>query len=102
MSRDFMRQARQLQERLAKLQEEVENTTVEASAGGGAVTVVVTGKPKVHSITIAAEVIDPDDPEMLQDLIVAAVNEALERAQAMQTEKLGGLAPPGMGFPGLR
>lgn len=101
MSRDFLRQARQLQERLAKAQEEIEGTTVEASAGGGAVTVVMTGKPKVHSISIAPEAIDPEDREMLQDLIVAAVNEALERAQAMQAEKLGGLAPRGMGLPGL-
>ncbi len=100
MSRDLMRQARQLQERLAKVQEEIENTTVEASAGGGAVTVVVTGKPKVHSIAIAPEVIDPDDVEMLQDLIMVAVNEALEKIRAAQMQQLGGLTG-GLDIPGL-
>lgn len=99
MNRDVMRQARQLQERIAKAQEEIENSTVEVSAGGGAVTVVMSGKPKVHSITIAPEVIDKEDPEMLQDIIVAAVNEALDKAASLQHEKLGALS--GLGLPGL-
>ncbi len=99
---DLMRQARQLQEQLVKAQEEIENTTIEATAGGGAVTVVVNGKPKVESIAIDPDAIDPDDVEMLQDLILAAMNEALEKAQALQAEKLGmfggggGLKIPGL------
>src|SRR5256885_15988548 len=82
----MLRQVQQMQGRMEKLQKELENETVEASAGGGAVTVVATGTQKLVSVRI-----DPDaagDPEMLQDLVVAAVNEALERSKQMASEKM--------------
>ena len=75
----LMKQAKKMQEQMAKLQEELEQKTVEASAGGGVVTVVANGKKEVTEIRIAPEAVDPDDVEMLQDLIMAAVNEALRQ-----------------------
>lgn len=82
-----MQQAQRMQQNMAKLQAELEEREVEASAGGGVVKVVVTGKKVLKSIEIAPEVVDPDDIEMLQDLVIAAVNEALETAENMvQTE----------------
>lgn len=100
MNRDLLRQAQQMQARMAKIQEELESETVEASAGGGAVTVVVTGHQKVQSITVSPEVVDPEDVEMLQDLILAAVNEGLEKAKELAAKRLsaitGGLKLPGM------
>ena len=91
---------RQMQARLNKLQEELEAKTVEASAGGGAVTVVVNGQLRVKSVTIDPEVVDPEDVEMLQDLVTAATNEALGKAQELATQQLsaltGGLKIPGM------
>jgi nucleoid-associated protein EbfC len=91
---------RQMQARLNKIQEELEAKTVEASAGGGAVTVVVTGQLRVKSVTIDPEVVDPEDVEMLQDLVTAATNEALGKAQELATQQLsaltGGLKIPGM------
>ena len=79
----LMKQAKKMQEQMAKLQEELEQKTVEASAGGGVVTVVANGKKEVTEIRIAPEAVDPDDVEMLQDLIMAAVNEALRQAEEM-------------------
>ena len=91
---------RQMQARLNKIQEELEAKTVEASAGGGAVTVVVNGQLRVKSVTIDPEVVDPEDVEMLQDLVIAATNEALGKAQELATQQLsaltGGLKIPGM------
>jgi DNA-binding YbaB/EbfC family protein len=87
----LLKQAQQFQSKIAKLQEELENQTVEASAGGGMVTVVVNGKQELVSIRIESEVIDPDDPEMLQDLVMAAVNDGLSRAKAMVNEEMGKL-----------
>ena len=91
---------RQMQARLNKIQEELEAKTVEASAGGGAVTVVVNGQLRVQSVMIDPEVVDPEDVEMLQDLVIAATNEALGKAQEMATQQLsaltGGLKIPGM------
>ena len=91
---------RQMQARLNKIQEELEAKTVEASAGGGAVTVVVNGQLRVKSVTIDPEVVDPEDVEMLQDLVTAATNEALGKAQELATQQLsaltGGLKIPGM------
>jgi len=95
----MLRQVQQMQGRMEKLQKELENETVEASAGGGAVTVVATGTQKLVSVRI-----DPDaagDPEMLQDLVVAAVNEALERSKQMASEKMQAVTlglglPPGL------
>ena len=96
---NMMKQVQKMQKEMAKLQEEVEQRTVEASAGGGAVTVVVTGKKEIISITIKPEVIDPDDAEMLQDLITAAVNEALRQADEMISKEMGKITG-GLNIPG--
>lgn len=98
---DLMKQAKLMQEKLTNLQAEVGARTVEASAGGGMVTAKVTGKLQVVSITIDPEVVRSGDREMLQDLIVAAVNEAIRQAQAMMSDEMskltGGLRIPGLG-----
>ena len=96
----LMKQAQQLQAKMAKIQEELNEKTVEASAGGGMVTVVASGKQEIVSIKIEQEVIDPDDAEMLQDLVMAAVNDALNRAKDMMNEEMGKLTQ-GMNIPGL-
>ena len=100
MNPEMMRRLQQMQSSLAKAQKEIEEATVEASAGGGAVNVVVNGQPKVQSLKIAPEAVDPADVEMLEDLIVAAVNEALEKVRALQAQRLGGLTS-GLNIPGL-
>ena len=97
---DFMRQAQKLQEQIQKIQEEVAEKTVEASSGGGMVTVVADGKQDVVSIKIDPEVVNKDDVEMLQDLIVAAVNEARKRSQELMASEMGKLTG-GMSVPGL-
>ena len=100
MNRNMMKQAQQLQARLAKAQEELESQTVEASSGGGMVKVVATGKQTIESIIIERDAVDPDDVELLQDMVLAAVNDALNQSQAMAAERLGaitgGLKIPGM------
>ena len=100
MNRKMMRQAQQLQKRMEELQKEVEDSTVEASAGGGVVSVVANGKMLVQSISIDPEVVSPDDVEMLEDLVTAAVNEALAKAQDMANAKMseltGGLNVSGL------
>lgn len=88
---NILKQAQQFQARMAKLQEELGEKIVEASAGGGMVTVVVNGRQELVSITIDPEVVDPQDTEMLQDLILAAVNEGLTRAKEMVNEEMGKL-----------
>ena len=106
---NLMKQAQMMQEKMARVQEEAAAKTVEASAGGGMVTVTANGRMEVVSIKIEKEVVDPADVEMLQDLVAAAVNEALKKAQEMVSEEMskvtGGLGLPGMGggggFPGL-
>jgi DNA-binding YbaB/EbfC family protein len=98
---NLMQQAKEMQERLASLQAEVGARTVEASAGGGMVTARVNGKLEVLSIAIDPQVIASGDRDMLQDLVVAAVNQALRQAQAMMAEEMskltGGLRIPGLG-----
>jgi DNA-binding YbaB/EbfC family protein len=98
---DLMRQAQKLQEEMQRTQEEAKKKTAEASAGGGMVTVVASGAGEIVSIRIEKDVVNPDDVEMLQDLILAAANEALRRAQEMVSEEMskltGGLQLPGMG-----
>ena len=98
---DLMRQAKKMQQEMAKIQEEAKKKTVEASAGGGMVTVTANGGMEIISIKIEREVVNPDDIEMLQDLIIAAANEALRRAQQMVSEEMskvtGGLNLPGVG-----
>ena len=96
----MMKQAQQLQNKMTKLQEEMADKTVEATAGGGMVKVVANGKQEIVSVHIEKEVVDPDDVEMLQDLIVAAVNDALSRSQAMVSEEMNKLTG-GMNIPGL-
>ena len=98
--KEMMRQAQLLQNKMARMQEELAKKTVEASVGGGMVTAVANGKPELVSISIEKEVVDPEDVEMLQDLIVAAVNESLSRAKEMTEGEMakltGGLKIPGM------
>ena len=96
----LMQQAQEMQEQLQKVQEEAANETVEATAGGGMVTVTANGAGEIVEIKIAKEAIDPDDPEMLADLVLAAVNEALRSAQRLVESKVGPLMG-GLGLPGL-
>jgi DNA-binding YbaB/EbfC family protein len=97
-----MKQAKKMQEQIGQLQQELEMKTIEAQAGGGMVRVVVNGKFNIVSIKIEKDVVNPEDIEMLQDLIAAAVNEGIRKAQAMASEEMakitGGLAIPGMGM----
>jgi DNA-binding YbaB/EbfC family protein len=96
----LMQQAQQMQAQMAQAQEQLAHETVEASAGGGLVTVKATGTGEITEIKIDPKAIDPDDPEMLEDVVLAAVNEALRSAQNLAQSKLGGLAG-GLGLPGL-
>jgi len=95
---NMMKQAQQMQERM---QQEVALIRVEASAGGGMVTVKATGGGEIVGITIDPKAIDPDDPEMLADLVLAAVNEALRSASALMESKMQGMLPGGLGGLGL-
>lgn len=97
---NLMKQAKKMQEQMMKVQQELEEKTVEASVGGGVVTVVANGKKEILEINIKPEVVDPDDVEMLQDLIIAAVNEATRKADEMIQNEMGKLTG-GMGMPGL-
>ena len=96
----IMKQAQQMQKKMLQMQEELAHRTVEATVGGGMVTVTVNGKNEVLQIKIEPQVVDPDDVEMLEDLIVAGVNEALRKAQEMATEEMGKLTG-GLKIPGL-
>lgn len=95
-----MRLLQQMQERLMKAQEELGNETVEGTAGGGAVKILMTGHQKVQSVTIDPEVIDPGDVDMLQDLMAAAINEAVSKSHELASKRLGALTG-GMKIPGL-
>jgi DNA-binding YbaB/EbfC family protein len=106
MAMDFeklMQQAQQMQEQMTKAQDELAGETVEASAGGGIVKVKATGALEITEISIAPELIDPNDPELLADTVLAAVNEALRSAQQLVEAKLGGAmgGMQGLGLPGL-
>ncbi|RPJ49125.1 MAG: YbaB/EbfC family nucleoid-associated protein [Candidatus Latescibacterota bacterium] len=97
----LMKQAREMQARMQEAQEKLASVTVEASSGGGKVTAVATGKQEIAEIRIAPEVVDPEDVEMLQDLVTAAVNEALRRAAEVAREEIG-KATGGLGaLPGM-
>ena len=100
MNKNFLKQAQQMQAKLAKAQEELELETVEASIGGGVIKVVATGKQTIDSLIIDPSAVDPDDVEMLQDLVLAAVNEALAKSQQLVAERMsaitGGMKIPGM------
>jgi len=97
---NLLKKAQQLQEQMAKLQEELNEKTVETSAGGGMVTVVATGKQEISSIKIDPEVVNQEDIEMLEDLVLAAVNDALFQAKQMVSEEMtkitGGVNIPGL------
>jgi nucleoid-associated protein EbfC len=97
---NLMKQAQQMQQKMMKLQEEIAQRTLDASVGGGMVTVTVNGKSEVLRIKIEPQVVDPNDVEMLEDLILAGVNEALRKAQEMMAEEMskltGGLKIPGL------
>lgn len=97
---NIMKQAQMMQKRMAQLQEELETRRVEASSGGGMVKAVVSGKQQLISLTIDPKAVDPDDVEMLQDLVVAAVSEALKESQKMSQEEMGKITG-GMNIPGL-
>ena len=96
----MMKQVQEMQKKMAEAQEELANETVEASAGGGMVTVVMTGSLEVREVRIKPDAVDPDDVEMLQDLVTAATNEALRAAQDMASKKLGG-ATGGLDLPSI-
>jgi DNA-binding YbaB/EbfC family protein len=97
---NMMKQAQKLQTKMLKMQEELAEKTIEAAAGGGMVKVVANGRQQVVSIEIDPEVIDPDDADMLQDLILAAVNDALAKSQEMVSSEMGKLTG-GMNIPGM-
>ncbi len=99
---NIMKQAKKMQERIGQMQQELELRTIEAQAGGGMVKVVVNGKFEIVSLKIEKDVVNPEDIEMLQDLITAAVNEGIRKAQEMASSEMakitGGLNIPGMGM----
>ena len=99
----MMRQVQQMQEQMAKAQEELAHETVEASVGGGIVRVKATGGGEIVEIKISRDAIDPEDPETLEDLVLAGVNQALKNAQELMQSKLGGAMGDlgGLGLPGL-
>ena len=96
----MMKQAQQLQSKMLKMQEEMAEKTVETSAGGGMVKVVANGKQQILSIRIEKEVVDPEDVEMLQDLILSALNEALSKSQEMVAAEMSKLTG-GLNIPGI-
>jgi len=98
---NLMKQAQKMQQEMMKAQEELAEKTVEATAGGGAVTVVATGAKEIKEIRIAKEAVDPDDVETLQDLVLAAVNEALRQADELAKNTMSGLAGGLGNIPGL-
>jgi DNA-binding YbaB/EbfC family protein len=99
----MLQQVQQMQADMVKAQEELANERVEASVGGGMVTVTASGSGEIVGVKISPEAIDPDDPETLEDLVLAGVNEALRNAQDLAQSKLGGVAGDlkGLGLPGL-
>jgi len=96
----MMKQVQEMQRKMAQAQEELAVETVEASAGGGMVTVVITGSLEIREVHIKPDAVDPDDVEMLQDLVVAATNEAVRAAQGLASAKLGG-ATGGLDLPNI-
>ena len=100
MNRKMMKQAQELQKQMLKVQQEVESSSVEATSGGGVVSVRVTGKMTLESVKISKDVVDPEDVEMLEDLVQAAINEGLSKAQKMASDKMNAITG-GMNIPGL-
>lgn len=99
--RQLQQMAQQMQRQMQKIQEELAATTVEGSAGGGVITVMMNGHRELQSIKIAPEAVDPDDVEMLQDMLVAAFNDASKKAQDMAEQRMGPLTGGMKGIPGL-
>ena len=97
----MLKQVQKMQADMVKAQEELKNEVVEASAGGGMVTVKISGDLELRELRIDPEAVDPDDVELLQDMVLAAVNEALRSAQELASSKLGGIAGGGLGGLGL-
>ncbi len=97
---NIMKQAQQMQQRIARVQQELEGREVDATAGGGMVTAVVNGKMQLVDLKIEKDVVDPEDVEMLQDLVSAAVNEALKKSQEMMQQEMGKVTG-GMNLPGM-
>ena len=95
-----MKMLRQFQQQMQKIQDELKQTTLTTTAGGGAITVVITGDQHIESISIDPAAIDPEDPELLADMITAAINEAIEESQGLAKQKLGVLTG-GLNIPGL-
>ena len=100
MNQKFIRQAQELQARLARAQEELANTVVEGTSGGGAVKVSVNGQQEIQSLKISPEVVNPEDVEMLEDLVLSAIKDAMTQAQEVANKKMGGLTG-GLKIPGL-
>ena len=100
MDRALLRQAQQLQAKLAKAQQELGDVTAEASSGGGAVKVIIDGHQKIHSVEISPEVVAAEDVELLQDLVITAVNEAIQKSQEIASKRLSSLTG-GLNIPGL-
>ena len=100
MNKNMLKQAQQLQKQMAKVQDEIEATTVEASSGGGAVKVVVLGKMVVQSIHIEAAAVDPEDVELLEEMVLTAVNDGLSKAQELASSKMNALTG-GLNLPGF-
>ena len=100
MNPNILRQAQQLQAKLVKAQQELAEATTEVTTGGGAIKIVIDGKQHIRSVTIAPEVVNSNNVEMLQDLIMTAVNEAINKSQEMASERLGKLTG-GLNIPGL-
>lgn len=99
---NMLRQAQEMQRKIGKIQEELASRTVEASAGGGMVRCTVNGKQELLSLTIDKEVVDPEDVEMLQDLVLAAVNEAMKKSQELLAAEMGKVAGGmGLNLPGM-
>lgn len=98
--KNLMKQAQQMQAKIAKVQEDLKSKEVEASAGGGMITAVVNGAQELLSVKIEREIVNPDDVEMLQDLVRAAVNEALRKSRELMSEEMGKVTG-GLGIPGM-
>ena len=100
MNKFLFRQAQELQTKIAKAQEELKDITIEVSAGGGAIKVVIDGQQEVHSVSISPEVIANEDIEMLEDLVMTAMNEAIRKSQEITASRLGGITG-GLKLPGM-
>ena len=100
MNKNLFRQAQELQTKLAKAQEELKDITIEVSAGGGAIKLVIDGQQEVHSVSISPEIVNAEDIEMLEDLVMTAMNEAIRKSQELTASRLGGITG-GLKLPGM-